>query len=92
MYLSLIRLARPGRAERPGIQRGLTLRRVTGPVAEMSIMLLNYSALEIMREPSLQMGASLVAQMVKISPANAGGVGSIPGSGRCLGEGNGNPL
>ena len=28
--------------------------------------------------------------MVKNLPANAGGVGSIPGLGRCPGEGNGN--
>ena len=37
-------------------------------------------------------GASLVAQMVKNLPANAGGPGSIPGSGRSLGEGIGYPL
>ena len=36
--------------------------------------------------------ASLVAQMVKNPPANAGDTGSIPGSGRSPGEGNGNPL
>ena len=30
--------------------------------------------------------------MVKDPPANAGAVGSIPGSGRSPGEGNGNPL
>ena len=30
--------------------------------------------------------------MVKNPPANAGDVGLIPGSGRCPGEGNGNPL
>ena len=30
--------------------------------------------------------------MVKNLPANAGDVGSIPGSGRSLREGNGNPL
>ena len=30
--------------------------------------------------------------MVKSLPANAGDMGSIPGSGRSLGEGNGNPL
>ena len=30
--------------------------------------------------------------MAKNPPANAGGVGSIPGSGRCPGEGNGKPL
>ena len=40
-------------------------------------------------------GASLVAQLVKNPPANAGDtrdVGSIPGSGRFPGKGNGNPL
>ena len=36
--------------------------------------------------------ASLVAQMVKNLPANAGDVGSTPGSGRSSGEGNGNLL
>ena len=30
--------------------------------------------------------------MVKNPPANAGDMGSIPGSGRSPGEGNGNPL
>ena len=30
--------------------------------------------------------------MVKNLPTNAGDVGSIPGSGICLGVGNGNPL
>ena len=30
--------------------------------------------------------------MVKSPPANAGDVGPIPGSGRYLGEGNGNPF
>ena len=34
----------------------------------------------------------LVAQMVKNLPANTGDVGSVPGSGRSPGEGNGNPL
>ena len=33
--------------------------------------------------------ASLVAQMVKKSACNAGDLDSIPGSGRCPGEGNG---
>ena len=36
--------------------------------------------------------ASLVAQLVKNLTANAGDMGSIPGSGRFPGEGNGNPL
>ena len=35
---------------------------------------------------------SLVAQMVKASACNAGNTGSIPGSRRSPGEGNGNPL
>ena len=35
---------------------------------------------------------SLVAQTVKVSAYNAGDPGSIPGSGRCPGEGNGNSL
>jgi len=30
--------------------------------------------------------------MVKNPPANAGDMGLIPGSGRCLGEGNGKPF
>ena len=34
----------------------------------------------------------LVAQWVKNTPGNAGGVGLIPGSGRLPGEGNGNIL
>ena len=36
--------------------------------------------------------ASQVAQVVKNPPANAGDLGSIPGSGRSPGEGNSNPL
>ena len=39
-----------------------------------------------------QVWASLVAQMVKNLPANAGDLGSIPGWGRSPGEGHGNPL
>ena len=35
---------------------------------------------------------SLVTQMVKHLPSNVGDLGSIPGSGRSLGGGNGNPL
>ena len=37
-------------------------------------------------------GASLVAQMVKNPPANAGDTGLIPGSGRSPGGGNDNSL
>ena len=36
--------------------------------------------------------ASLVGQTVKKSACNVGDWGSIPGSARCPGEGNGNPL
>ena len=36
--------------------------------------------------------ASLVVQTVKVDTCNAGDLGSIPGSGRSLGEGNGYPL
>ena len=59
------------------------------------------SILEIMSmssifgSPSFYIWASLVAQVVKEPPANAGdsrGVGSVPGLGRSPGEGNGNPL
>jgi len=34
----------------------------------------------------------LVAQMIKTPPAMLGDLVSIPGSGRSLGKGNGNPL
>ena len=37
-------------------------------------------------------GASLVAQMGKNPPANAGGLGSVPGLGRSPGGGHGNPV
>ena len=37
-------------------------------------------------------GAPLVAQTVKNLPADAGDLGSVPGSGRSPEEGNGNPL
>ena len=36
--------------------------------------------------------ASLLAQVIKASACNAEDMDSIPGSGRCPGEGNGNPL
>ena len=45
------------------------------------------------RYHQMHIRASLVAQMVKKNlPANAGDPGSIPGSGRFPGEGNGYPL
>ena len=40
----------------------------------------------------LVLGENMVAQMVKISACHAGDLGSIPGLGRSLGEGNKNPL
>ena len=39
-----------------------------------------------------EVGTKLNKQEVKASACNAGDLGSIPGSGRCPGEGNGNPL
>ena len=41
---------------------------------------------------NISLGTSLVAQTVKNLPANAGDAGLIPGSERCPGEGNDNPL
>ena len=41
---------------------------------------------------SIWFWASLVVLVVMNPPANAGNMGSIPGSGRSPGEGNGNPL
>ena len=38
------------------------------------------------------LGASLVAQMIKVSACNTGDPDSIPGSGKSPGEGNSNPL
>ena len=40
----------------------------------------------------MKYGTSLVTQKVKASAYNVGYTGSIPGLGRYLGEGNGNPL
>ena len=37
-------------------------------------------------------GGSVVKKTKRNPPANAGEVGSVPGSGRSPGEGNGNPL
>ena len=44
---------------------------------------------DLLRRFCQEVGASLVAQVVKNLPATDLGV--IPGRGRCLGEGNGNP-
>ena len=64
-----------------------------------SIMSLHYNVIILSFHGPLQMfsfggggGASLVAQMVKESACNGGDLGSIPGSGRSLGGGNGYPL
>ena len=46
-------------------------------------------------EMLVEVGASQVAPVVKNPLADAGDIrdtGSIPGSGRCTGDGNGNPL
>ena len=49
----------------------------------------------VLKQMQLSLGASQVALVVKNLPASAGDIrdsGSIPGSGRSPGEGNGNPL
>ena len=40
----------------------------------------------------LVLGENMVAQVVKVSACHAGDLGSIPGLGRSLGEGNNNPV
>ena len=50
-----------------------------------------HSKMEI-EQPVCPFLVSLMAQMVKNPPANAGDSVSIPGSGRSFGVGNGNPL
>ena len=42
--------------------------------------------------PFINTGSSLIAQLVKNPPANAGDTNLIPGSGRSPGEGRGYPL
>ena len=46
----------------------------------------------VIKDAVIPQGASLVAQLVKNPPANAGNACSIPGLGRSPGEGNGNSL
>ena len=46
----------------------------------------------VLKYPSVERWASLVAQRVKHLPAMQENLGSIPGSGRSPGEGNGNPV
>ena len=55
------------------------------------ITLISYFIPLISRELSGTLGFPGVS-VVKNPPANAGDTGSIPGSRRSLGEGNGNPL
>ena len=50
------------------------------------------NALYVFASDSPFRGASLVAQMVKESACNAGGLGLIPGLGRSPGGGDGNPV
>ena len=58
---------------------------ILSPSMEESENMPNYRVL-------FRWGTSLVAQTVKRLAYNAGDLGSIPGSGRYSGEGNGNPL
>ena len=48
--------------------------------------------MRICQDPVINIGTSLVAQMVKHSAYNVGDLGSVPGLGRPPGEGNGTPL
>ena len=50
------------------------------------------NALYVFASDSPFRGASLVAQMVKESACNVGGLGLIPGLGRSPGGGDGNPV
>ena len=43
-------------------------------------------------DPGTEPQSSLVAQLLKNPPTNAGDTGSIPGSGKSPGDGNGNPF
>ena len=53
---------------------------------------MNYFVTNAMFKYYTYLYISLVAQRLKASAWNAGDPGSIPGSGRSPGEGNGNPL
>ena len=46
----------------------------------------------VIKDAVIPQGASLVAQVVKNPPANAGDACSVPGLGRSPGEGTGNSL
>ena len=62
--------------------------------AHISISCLDLAKIWVVgvRWDKMKRGASLVAQMVKNPPDSAGDLGSIPGSGRSPGAGNGSPL
>ena len=53
---------------------------------------IHMSELTNRQDLSILQGVSLVVQLVKNLPANAGDVSSVPGPGRSPGEGNGNLL
>ena len=53
---------------------------------------IHMSELTKRQDLSILQGVSVVVQLVKNLPANAGDASSVPGPGRSPGEGNGNPL
>ena len=64
-------------------------------VLSRSVSFLNLGEMALYRRHPMEPGASQVVPVAKNPPANegdAGDMGSIPGLGRSLGEGNGNPL
>ena len=62
-------------------------------MSHCSLARMGPTALSMLRDCLGGEGTSLVAQTVKkTSACNVGNPGSIPGSGRFPGEGNGNPL
>ena len=66
-----------------------------GELHSCGLLLLRVIHIHTVCHLSDKRGASQVALMVKNPPANAGGIrdmGSISGSGRSPGEGNGNPF
>ena len=67
----------------------MTLKRVTGGHAQIHRLKRNHNP---KWSVWLRMGSSLVAQMVKNPPTNAGDPGSVPASGRSPGGRHGNSL
>ena len=92
-----LRLVFSQRWGQPGSRSGHSLARAPGSVrgkqwGSINGRFLNNTPDAFSARCCTDVWASLVAQMIKNLPANAGDLGSIPGSGRSPGEGNGDPL